>query len=174
MKSKGFTLIELLVVVAIIGILATVVLASLGSAREEAKEAKALSEMKAIYDAFNLYLLDTNSRGINFPPAAANGVTTWAEPDCSTTNDISVTGNDFPNAAFLSTFASALDPYIDTSMLNPWGYQYEIDAAYVCGTTGARGCTTNRTLFAIVANKTSEGVNIYRSTDIVFPLCMHP
>lgn len=61
-KSKGFTLIELLVVVAIIGILATVVLASLSSARESARDAKRLSDIKTIQTALEMYANDNSGR----------------------------------------------------------------------------------------------------------------
>lgn len=53
--SKGFTLIELLVVIAIIGLLSSVVLASLNSARIKARDTKRAQEMHSIYLAINLY-----------------------------------------------------------------------------------------------------------------------
>ena len=56
--SKGFTLIELLVVVAIIGILSSVVMASLNSARAKAKDAARMVDVKALKQALELYYND--------------------------------------------------------------------------------------------------------------------
>ena len=53
--SKGFTLIELLVVIAIIGILSSVVLASLNSARKKGRDAKRVSDVRQLQLALELY-----------------------------------------------------------------------------------------------------------------------
>jgi prepilin-type N-terminal cleavage/methylation domain-containing protein/prepilin-type processing-associated H-X9-DG protein len=59
-KSRGFTLIELLVVIAIIGILAAMVFPVFARARESARKAVCLSNVKNIALAIQMYLADNN------------------------------------------------------------------------------------------------------------------
>lgn len=63
MKKKlfsGFTLIELLVVISIIGLLATLMVANLNSARSRARDAARKSDLKNISTALRLYFNDKN------------------------------------------------------------------------------------------------------------------
>lgn len=53
-KERGFTLIELLVVIAIIGILSSVVLASLNTARQKSRDARRISDVKQMQLALEL------------------------------------------------------------------------------------------------------------------------
>jgi len=60
-KNKGFTLIELLVVIAIIGILSSIVLASLDSARVKSRDVYRKSELKQLQTALEMYFGSNNA-----------------------------------------------------------------------------------------------------------------
>ena len=67
-RMSGFTLIELLVVIAIIGVLASIVLASLNSARKKSRDARRITDIKQIQLALELYF---DSQGSTYPPSGA-------------------------------------------------------------------------------------------------------
>ncbi len=54
-NKKGFTLIELLVVIAIIGLLSTLAVVALTSARTKARDSKRVADMKQVQTAMELY-----------------------------------------------------------------------------------------------------------------------
>lgn len=68
-RSGAFTLIELLTVIAIIGILAAIIIPTVGKVRQSANSAKCLSNLRQIGSAFNLYATDNKGR---FPRGGLN------------------------------------------------------------------------------------------------------
>jgi prepilin-type N-terminal cleavage/methylation domain-containing protein len=68
-NQKGFTLIELLVVIAIIGLLASVVLLALNSARQKSRDAKRLADVRQMASALELYYDSVTPNGY---PTTAN------------------------------------------------------------------------------------------------------
>lgn len=62
-NKKGFTLIELLVVIAIIGILATIVLVSLNTARQKARDVRRIGDLRQIALALEMYYDDHATTG---------------------------------------------------------------------------------------------------------------
>lgn len=69
-SPRGFTLIELLVVIAIIGILASIVLASLNTARRKSRDARRIADVKQIQLALELYF----DAATEYPTAISNAL----------------------------------------------------------------------------------------------------
>src|SRR6185295_16376583 len=99
--TRGFTLIELLVVIAIIGILSSVVLASLNSARVKGRDARRISDIKQLQLALELYY-DTNQ---SYP--AGSGAASTTLTSLVSNNYISTIPSDPTNAgSYTYSYAS--------------------------------------------------------------------
>ncbi|MDD4557939.1 MAG: prepilin-type N-terminal cleavage/methylation domain-containing protein [bacterium] len=69
LKRRGFTLIELLVVIAIIALLASILFPVFSKAREKARQAACMSNLKQLFTANMLYCQDYDGKIMRMPGA---------------------------------------------------------------------------------------------------------
>ncbi len=86
-NKKGFTLIELLVVIAIIGILSSVVLASLNTARAKGSDASIKANLGTIRPQAELVYDGNNCYSDNLAAGSACAATAVAPATCATPDD---------------------------------------------------------------------------------------
>lgn len=143
-KKAGFTLIELLVVISIIGLLSSVVLASLNSARIKARDATRKAQFTQLVTALELYY-DTYGR---YPPLRASsscggGRSDWATSICNDSNWLTTDNN------FLS--------FISTVPRDPINRPGNDDTPWWSALSYTYGVSTNGQIYDLLLNLENTG-----------------
>jgi prepilin-type N-terminal cleavage/methylation domain-containing protein len=138
-EMRGFTLIELLVVIAIIGILSSVVLASLNGARKKGRDARRVSDIKQMQLALEMYY-DANSS--EYPDSV-----------CTT-----VSGGSCTAGTLMPTYIATVpnDPQANSTSF-AYGYDNLTSASAACAV--ASGVCTSYVIGATLEDDTNPALN---------------
>ena len=137
--KQGFTLIELLVVIAIIGILSSVVLASLSAAQGKGRDAARLSDMETLENALALYM----SKNGTYPNSNFLGCGGWESTGSDSGNFVAalVADGDLPTGLN--------DP--ESSLNNTCG-----NFAYYFYPAGADGCDPSQGGYYVLGIRSTD------------------
>ena len=86
-NKKGFTLVELLVVIAIIGLLSTIAVIALSTARSKGRDTTRIADVKTLSTALEQYFTDNSS----YPGAVSSGAalgSSSGKTDCLTSTKV--------------------------------------------------------------------------------------
>jgi prepilin-type N-terminal cleavage/methylation domain-containing protein len=138
-NSRGFTLIELLMVIAIIGLLSSIIMASLNDARKRALDARRLMDMRSIQTALELYKTTYGT----YPPNTDNDTGGW---------DVGFNGGQGSGDTFISSLSSVgFDtPGDPNSTASSQGYRYYRYNA------GGNGCDVSKGNYYVLGIRDME------------------
>lgn len=154
MKSRGFTLIELMTVIAIIGVLAGIVVVSLGSAKASSRDAKRIADIKVIQSALSLYYND-NSKYPSYTSAATQLTTLTSalkpnylggipqDPTGVSYKYVGYTSNASGNCTVSPPVRYHLAAVLETNDSNNKNLNEDADYTNNSATTGLYVCSTN-------------------------------
>lgn len=167
-KIWGFTLIELLVVISIIGILSSVVLSSLNTARKKAKIGKAQAELSNIKTAITLLESDTGKWPNGCPIGKiSNPEVKLDDPQAGLRETITVNDNGSGCIWTAKDVANWNGPYMKTPV-DPWGNSYDFDPDYTPYSVSGGCPQAQEAKMSVVVSYGPDGKerNLYNCDDI--------
>lgn len=163
---QGFTLIELLVVISIIGVLASVILASLNDARAKGMIANAESELRNIRSGIALLEYDTRKWPNGCPPGQETNPEVLLTAQQAGVVLAPTVQDNGDGCEWTASDVSNWDgPYVSETV-DSWGNAYHFDPDYTpyenCGTEP----TGSSTVAIVSSGPNGSAVNAYDCDDI--------
>jgi prepilin-type N-terminal cleavage/methylation domain-containing protein len=137
-RQKGFTLVELIIVIAIIGVLSSIIIGTLGTARTKAKNAKAKQDQRKLQDVMQVAVGDFGRELGIVTPNNSLGTDNWTGQQCVSytagpvrqlKNSTGPCYNDWVIAvnAIVSAASTSLPVKASAFYRDPWGSPYYLD-----------------------------------------------